>query len=143
MATITAELTSGYTVRISNGRHSWVGDEPTDVGGADEGPNPYELLLGALATCTCVTVSMYCQRKGWNLDAISVEYTHDRVHAEDCDDCESKEGGYLDRVRSQIFIDGDFTAEQRERLMQIAQRCPVHKTLEHGMTFTTEEVFAG
>lgn len=144
MSTISAELTSGFTVRVTNGRHTWFGDEPRDAGGADQGPNPYELLLGALAACTCITVSMYCQRKGWKLDAISVDYTHDRVHAEDCDDCDQKpRSGYLDRVRSRIFIDGEFTDEQRARLREVAQRCPVHKTLDQGMTFTTEEVHAG
>lgn len=143
MATITADLTSGYTVRLTNGRHEWTGDEPEAQGGDDAGPTPYELLLGALAACTCITVSMYCQRKGWDFDAISVEYTYDRVHADDCDDCEDKPDEFLDRVRSRIFIDGRFTDEQRERLREIAQRCPVHKTLENGVTFTSEELFVG
>lgn len=145
MRTISAELTSGgYTVRVSNGRHTWFADEPSDLGGTDEGPNPYELLLGALAACTCITVSMYCQRKGWELDAVSADYTHDRVHGNDCEDCDgTTAGGYLDRVRSRIFIDGTFTDEQRVRLQEIAQRCPVHKTLQNGVTFTTEEVYVG
>lgn len=144
MKTISAELTTGFSVRISNGRHTWFADEPADVGGGDDGPNPYELLLGALAACTCITISMYCQRKGWALDAVSADYTHDRVHADDCDDCDEKPAsGYLDRVRSRVFIDGAFTDEQRARLTEVAQRCPVHKTLENGTTFTTEDIYVG
>lgn len=143
MAEITAELTVGTTVRITNGRHEWSADEPTDVGGDDTGPNPYELLLGALAACTCITVAMYCRHKEWKLDNISVEYWHDRLHADDCDDCEKDATGYLDRVRSRIYIDGDFDEAQRDRLKQVAVRCPVHKTLDHGISFGDEVVFAG
>lgn len=143
MAQITAELTTGLAVRISNGRHSWGADEPTGAGGEDTGPNPYELLLGALAACTCITVAMYCRHKGWALDNISVEYSHDRVHADDCEDCDAEASGHLDRVRSKIFIDGDFSAAQRERLEQVAVRCPVHKTLAKGISFGDEIVFAG
>lgn len=143
MTLISADLTDGTTVRVSNGRHVWHGDEPEQLGGADEGPTPYELLLGALAACTCITVALYCRRKGWQLDAVSVEYRHDRVHAEDCDECESEASGYLDRVRSWIFIDGDFDDAQRERLAEVAVRCPVHKTLDKGITFADERVHVG
>lgn len=142
-AKITADLTDGMSVRLTNGRHEWLADEPESAGGADTGPTPYELLLGALAACTCITVAMYCQRKGWALDNVSVEYRHDRVHADDCEDCESDATGYLDRVRSQIFIDGDFDDAQRERLAQVAVRCPVHKTLDKGITFGAEEIHVG
>ena len=83
---------------------------------------------------------MYCRRKGWALDSVSARYEHDRVHARDCDDCESDASGYIDRVRSQIFIEGDFDDEQRSRLTETARRCPVHKTLERGVTFTSEAV---
>lgn len=143
MAAITAELTSGTAVHITNGRHTWGADEPTDAGGDDTGPNPYELLLGSLAACTCITVALYCRHKEWKLDNISVEYWHDRVHADDCDDCDSDATGYLDRVRSRIYIDGDFDEAQRDRLKQVAVRCPVHKTLGHGIAFGDEVVFAG
>jgi len=140
---ITADLTGGAYVRVTNGRHVWIGDEPESAGGTDEAPNPYELLLGALAACTCITVSLYCQHKGWKLDNVSVEYEHDRVHADDCDDCDSDATGHLDRVRSRIFIDGDFDDAQRERLRQVAVRCPVHKTLDRGITFGHEEIHVG
>jgi putative redox protein len=139
MADITAELTGGTTVRIASGRHTWHADEPPDIG-ADEGPTPYELLLGALAACVCITVALYCRRKDWALDNVSAEYSFDRVHADDCEDCEDDATGYLDRVRARVFIDGDFDDAQRERLAEIVERCPVHKTLERGIMFGEEEI---
>ena len=96
-----------------------------------------------MAACTCITLSMYCQRKGWKLHSISARFEHDRVHARDCDDCEADASGFIDRVRSQIFIEGDFDDDQQARLEDIARRCPVRRTLEGGMSFTTEAVFAG
>ena len=135
MATITADLVEGFRVEINNGRHQWTADEPVDLGGTDEGPNPYELLLGALAACTNITVAMYARRKEWSLDSISVTYEFDRVHADDCESCDDDATGFIERVSSEIFVEGDFTDEQRERLLQIAQRCPVHKTLDRGVHF--------
>jgi len=143
MATITADLTAGFAVELRAGNHVWQSDEPTDVGGTDTGPNPYELLVSAVAACTCITISMYCQRKGWALESISARYELDKIHADDCDDCEDEAKGYIDRVRSEIFIEGDFDDEQRARLSDIARRCPVHKTLDHGVSFTIETVFVG
>ena len=143
MATITADLTTGYAVEIRAGNHIWQADEPLEAGGTDLGPSPYELLMSAVAACTCITVSMYCQRKGWKLHSISARYELDKVHANDCEDCDVAEQGRIDRVRSEIFIEGDFDDEQRARLSQVAQRCPVHKTLDHGVTFTTECLFVG
>ncbi len=143
MATITADLTTGYAVEIRAGNHIWQADEPLDAGGTDLGPSPYELLMSAVAACTCITVSMYCQRKGWKLHSISARYELDKVHANDCEDCDDAEQGRIDRVRSEIFIEGDFDDEQRARLSQVARRCPVHKTLDHGVTFTTECLFVG
>lgn len=140
MATITADLTSGYAVDITNGRHSWRADEPVSVAGTDTGPTPYELLLGALASCTCITLSMYAQRKGIGLESISVEYTYDRVHADDCEICEDDADGFIDTVTSQVFVEGSFTEEERARLAEIAVRCPVHKTLERGITFGDQVV---
>lgn len=135
MATITADLVEGFRVEINNGRHQWTADEPVDLGGSDEGPNPYELLLGALAACTNITVAMYARRKEWALDSISVRYEFDRVHADDCESCDDDATGFIERVSSEIFVEGDFTDEQRERLLQVAQRCPVHKTLDRGVHF--------
>ena len=143
MATITADLKEGFAVEIRDENHVWYADEPESMGGTDTGPTPYELLLSAVAACTCITVSMYCKRKGWKLHSISARYEHDRVHANDCADCDDDSKGFIDRVRSEIFIEGDFDEEQRERLTDIAGRCPVHKTLDHGVDFTTEMVFVG
>jgi putative redox protein len=134
MATIEASLGSGYQVEILANGHRWLGDEPVEVGGDDTGPTPYELLLGALAACTCMTIAMYAKRKDWELEGVSVRYTHNKVHADDCDECEDDATGYLDRVESQITITGRFDDDQRARLEQVAKRCPVHKTLEKGMT---------
>lgn len=142
MPTITADLTSGYEVEITNGRHSWRADEPVDAGGTDGGPTPYELLLGSLAACTCITLSMYAQRKSIELSSISAAFTYDRVHADDCGFCEEDDQGFIDTVSSQIFIEGDFDEAQRQRLREVAVRCPVHKTLERGIRFD-EEIFAG
>ncbi len=143
MATVTADLTSGFAVELRDGDHVWHADEPESLGGSDTGPNPYSLLLGAVASCTAITISMYCRRKGWDLHSISAHYEHDKIHADDCADCDDDASGYIDRIQSQIFIEGSFDEEQRARLTDIAQRCPVHKTVARGATFTTECIFAG
>lgn len=142
MSTITADLTGGTAVRITTDSHSWVADEPITVGGTDLGPNPYEMLLGALAACTCITISLYCQRKGWALDSVSTRFTYSRIHADDCEHCEESATGYLDHVEAEIFVEGDFDDDARRRLRQVAVRCPVHKTLENGIHFT-EQVTVG
>lgn len=143
MTAVTAELTDTTTVRVGNGRHTWVGDEPHDAGGEDTGPTPYEQLLGSLAACTAITVSLYCRHKGWDLDGVTVEYHHGRVHADDCEDCDDDATGFLDHVQGRVVIDGDFDDAQRARLEQVARRCPVHKTLERGVVFGEEQVLVG
>ena len=140
MATVTADLTHGFVVEVTNGRHAWSADEPIDVGGTDVGPTPYEMLLGSVASCTAITLSMYAQRKGLDLHSVSVQYHYEKVHADDCMACDDEATGFIDTVRSQIFIEGDFTDSQRKRLAEIATRCPVHKTLERGITFDDDVV---
>lgn len=135
MAQVSARLTSGMVVRISNGRHEWTGDEPEAVGGTDTGPNPYELLLGSLAACTCVTLAMYCRHKGLELQSISASYDFSNVHADDCEDCDDDDKGFIEQVTSNVHIEGDFDDAQRKRLTQIVSRCPVHKTLSKGVHF--------
>lgn len=142
MAAITADLVEGYKVVVTNDRHTWSADEPLDLGGSDTGPTPYEMLLGSVAACTMITLSMYASRRGLTLDSISVRYEYDRVHVDDCENCETTETGFLDRVRSEIFVEGDFDEEARARLADIAQRCPVHKTLQNGVFFD-EQVIVG
>jgi len=142
MAKITAKLTSGMAVQMSNGRHVWNADEPLEAGGTDTAPNPYELLLGSLAACTCVTISWYCQHKGLLLESVSTSYDFSRVHADDCKDCDIPDKGFIEKITSNVHIEGDFDEAQRKRLAQIAQRCPVHKTLAHGVQFEDNASFS-
>ncbi len=141
MTQITAELTTGMAVRLSNGRHEWTGDEPLELGGTDTGPNPYELLLGSLAACTCITLAFYCKRKGIALDRVSTHYDFSRVHADDCADCDDPKIGFIDKITSKVHIEGDFDETQRKRLAEIAERCPVHKTLANGVVFDDHASF--
>ncbi len=141
MARVTAKLTTGMVVRISNGRHEWGADEPLSTGGTDTGPNPYELLLGSLAACTCVTLAAYCLHKELPLKSVSTSYDFSRVHADDCRDCDIPEKGFIEQITSNVHIEGDFDAAQRKRLAQVAQRCPVHKTLAHGVRFEDHATF--
>ncbi len=142
MAQITAKLTSGMVVELSNGRHEWRADEPLSAGGTDTGPNPYELLLGSLAACTCITISWYCQHKKIPLESVSTTYDFSRVHADDCKDCDNPDNGFIEKITSNVHIEGDFDEAQRKRLAQIAQRCPVHKTLAHGVKFEDNASFS-
>jgi putative redox protein len=143
MTQITAKLTSGMAVQMSNGRHVWNADEPLEAGGTDTAPNPYELLLGSLAACTCVTISWYCQHKKIPLESVSTTYDFSRVHADDCKDCDIPDKGFIEKITSNVHIEGDFDEAQRKRLAQIAQRCPVHKTLAHGVEFEDNATFSG
>ncbi len=129
MATVTARLRSGTRASSSARQFQWLADEPPAVGGTDQGPNPYELLLGALAACITITLRLYADHKGISLDGVNVTLEFDRVHAEDCLECDDPEGGMLDRIRTEVTIFGSFDDAQRTRLAQVAERCPVHKTL--------------
>lgn len=144
MPSVTASLASGLAVSVTNGTHTWRADEPADLGGTDSGPSPYELLLGAVASCTCITLAMYARRKELVLTALEVSYEHDRVHAEDCADCEgdADAAGRIDRIRGRVTISGDLTDSQRERLADIAVRCPVHRSLERRIAFDDQVTFA-
>lgn len=141
MARITARLESGMAVKLSNGRHVWKADEPEDAGGTDTGPNPYELLLGSLAACTCITLSMYCRHKKLPFESVSTTYEFDRVHSDDCKDCDIPDKGFIDRITTQVHIEGDFDEAQKKRLAEVAERCPVHKTLAHGIHFEDNATF--
>lgn len=142
MTTITAELIDNFRVDITNGTHTWRADEPASMGGENTGPNPYDLLLGSLAACTAITLAYYAKHKGIELGSVSAEYSYDRVHADDCAQCDDEHSGLIDRITSRIFIDGDFDEATRTRLQEVAVRCPVHKTLAAGIVFD-ETVFAG
>lgn len=133
MTQITAKLTTGMVVQMSNGRQTWTADEPASAGGTDTGPNPYELLLGSLAACTCITIAAYCRHKKLLLKSVSTSYDFKRIHADDCEDCDEADQGMIDHITSNVHVDGEFDDAQRERIAQIATRCPVHKTLTNGI----------
>ena len=141
MARITASLTTGMAVRLSNGRHEWKADEPISAGGSDTGPNPYELLLGSLGACTCITIAWYCQFKKLPLESVNATYDLSRVHADDCKECDIPDRGFIEKITSNVNIEGNFDDSQRKRLAQIAERCPVHKTLAHGIEFEDNATF--
>jgi putative redox protein len=127
---------SSFAQEISVRSHELRGDEPVSVGGADTGPSPYEFLLIALGTCTSMTVAMYARRKQWPLERATVRLRHSRVHAKDCAECDTKEG-MLDRIDRELFLDGALSEEQRTRLLEIANRCPVHRTLTSEVVIDT------
>jgi putative redox protein len=121
-------LTGRYINSLRAGRHAWTADEPAVVGGNDAGPGPYELLLMALGACTSMTVRMYAERKQLPLKRVRVRLSHRKIHAQDCADCATKEG-MLDEITREIVLDGELTEEQRQKLLEIANKCPVHRTL--------------
>ncbi len=129
---------SGYTTDIRVGPHSLTGDEPESVGGNEMGPSPYGYLLAALGSCTGMTLRMYADRKNWDLKEVRVHLSHEKTHRQDCDDCEDRGSARLDRIERIIEIEGGLDEEQRDRLVQIANKCPVHKTLESSVTVHTK-----
>jgi putative redox protein len=137
MAEITAELLGGTRVGLSNGRHHWEGDEPESNGGTDTAPTPYEMLLGALAHCTLVTLVLYARHKGIELGPVSAKYTHEKVPGPE------GQTGLVDLLTSQVTIGGEYDQAVRKRLEQIVGRCRVHKTLELGARVVDEVEFTG
>ncbi len=122
-----------YTQTLIAGTHAYHADEPEHEDGDDLGPTPYELLLWALGACTSMTLLMYARRKGWALRDVSVHLHHDRVHAAD-GAVSSDADARLERIEREITLDGDLSGEQRARLLEIAARCPVHRTLTGEVT---------
>jgi len=136
---IVEEQAVRHQQRIRAGQHSLTADEPQDKGGGDRGPNPYALLLSALGACTAMTLRMYADHKQWPLRHVAVRLHHRKVHAADCDECETKDGK-IDWIEREIAIEGDLTDEQRARLLEIADRCPVHRTLHSEVKVATRPV---
>lgn len=128
MAEVVVTSVEGFKHEIRAGSHTLYADEPVEYGGSDEGPDPYSLLLAALGACTAMTVKMYADRKQWQLDKVEVRLTNKRVHAIDCEECTSKDG-FITRIERHITFTGPLDEDQRARLLDIARRCPVHKTL--------------
>jgi putative redox protein len=119
---------AGFTNSVWAGAHHLLADEPVNLGGADTGPNPYELLMAGLGACTSMTLRMYADRKGWPLEGVRVRLAHGKIHAKDCADCETTEGR-IDRITRNIEVSGPLDDAQLTRLLEIADRCPVHRTL--------------
>jgi uncharacterized OsmC-like protein/alpha/beta superfamily hydrolase len=119
-----------YRTDVFAGPHMLVADEPRAAGGTDAGPNPYGLLTSALGACTAMTLRMYADRKKWPMTGVTVRLTHDKIYAMDCADCETKEGK-VDNFEREIELEGELSDEQRQRLLEIADKCPVHNTLTH------------
>src|SRR5699024_5541062 len=117
-----------FAVAIRTGRHHWLADEPVAVGGDDLGPNPYQMLSAALGACTVMTLYMYARRKELPLEHVAVTLKHDKIHAEDCAECETRTG-QIDRIERSIRLEGNLDDAQRQRLLEIADKCPVHRTL--------------
>ena len=127
----------GFRQEILAGHHSLAADEPVSAGGTDTGPTPYELLLAALGACTSMTLGMYARHKGWPLEAVRVRLRHSRIHAADCEHCETDPKAMIDRIDCEIELAGPLDAAQRARLLEIADRCPVHRTLVHEVEIRT------
>lgn len=137
MANATDTSTPDVTVRggiesfrqeITAGKHSLIADEPVSVGGGDAGPDPYDYLLASLGVCTAMTVGLYARRNKLPLENVIVSLWHSRIHATDCDECETREG-MVDRIDVEVELTGPLSAEQHAKLMDIARKCPVHRTL--------------
>ncbi|WP_421996377.1 OsmC family protein [Reyranella sp.] len=125
-----------FVETVRSGPHVLTADEPVAVGGSDRGPSPYEYLLSALGACTAMTLRLYARQKKWPLERVRVRLKHERTHAEDCAACE-KEERMLDRIDRQLELEGPLDETQRERLLQIADRCPVHRTLTSTIAIRT------
>lgn len=138
--TVSGSGPGSFVQAIRAGRHELTADEPAP-NGTDTGPDPYDLLLAALGSCTSMTVQMYADRRKWPLEKVSVTLRHDRVHAEDCAHCDT-ESGMVSRITRVIRFEGPLDADQRARLLEIADRCPVHRTLVGEIDIQTEELLA-
>ena len=118
----------GFAQEITVGPHRLAADEPLAAGGTDTGLNPYDLLLASLGSCTSMTIALYARRKQWPLESVTVRLRHAKIHASDCAECETREGK-IDRIEREVGLTGPLTEEQRARLLEIAGKCPVHRTL--------------
>jgi putative redox protein len=130
---------SKFQQAVTVGPHQLTADEPVAAGGQDTGPGPYDLLVAGLGACTSMTMRMYADRKQLPLDRVTVTLRHSKIHAKDCEECETREG-MLDQIERDISIEGALDAEQRQRLMEIADKCPVHRTLHSEIRIVTKAV---
>ncbi len=133
---VTGRTADGFACKVQSGSHQWIADEPPNVGGKDTGPDPYAHLCAALGTCTVMTLNMYARHKKLPVEQVTTQVSHTRIHAKDCQDCE-KTDGKIDVLQRQIGITGNLTDAQRQRMLEIADRCPVHRTLENEIKVDT------
>jgi uncharacterized OsmC-like protein/esterase/lipase len=131
------ESQAGFTTEMQLGKHALYADEPKDFGGQELGPSPYEFVSAGLASCTAMTLQMYARRKNWSLDEVQVHTSYDKKHAEDCEACE-KPGAKIDTFKREILLKGSLDDSQRQRLLEIANKCPVHRTLESDIHIDTQ-----
>ncbi|HEX6043024.1 MAG TPA: OsmC family protein [Pyrinomonadaceae bacterium] len=131
---VTSQKNLQNEVRYGVG-HSFTTDEPRALGGDDAGPDPYTLLLAALGSCISMTVNLYARRKQWPIETVTVRLRQNRLHEKDCEECANKEG-FIHHIERSVSITGDLTDEQRTRLLEIAHKCPVHKTLTSKIMIT-------
>ena len=136
---VVVETGTHYQTEILAGGHEMTADEPAALGGGDTGPTPYDYLVAALGACTSITLRMYADRKGWPLQAVRVRLDHEKVHARDCGSCETEQGR-VDRIDREVELIGPLDPQQRQRLLEIASRCPVHRTLESEVVVDTRLV---
>jgi putative redox protein len=132
---------AGFTQEVVAGSHRLIADEPVSTGGTDRGPSPYQFVLAALGSCTSMTIGMYARRKAWPLEHVSVRLSHQRKYIADCENCE-KGQTLLTLIEREIVLTGPLSAEQRERLLEIANKCPVHRTLTSKIQIDTRLVDA-
>ncbi|MGB1256155.1 MAG: alpha/beta fold hydrolase [Thiolinea sp.] len=135
---VVTELDKKFLRGLYANSHQWLADEPLSVGGSNKGPTPYDLLLMSLGACTSMTIRMYANHKKLPLEDVDVRLSHDRVHAEDCAECGEERSGKVERITRTITLKGDLTEAQRQRILQIADRCPVHRTLESDPVITSQ-----
>ena len=128
MSTVTVESQENLSQQITAGKNTIIADEPISAGGEDTGFDPYSLVLAALGACTAMTLKLYAKNKNWNLEKVVVRLKHDKIHAKDCLECETKEGK-IDQIQREVILEGNLSSEQQARLKEIARRCPVHRTL--------------
>jgi uncharacterized OsmC-like protein len=130
---------ANFQQEITAGKHHFVADEPVNVGGGDLAPDPYDYLLASLGVCTSMTVGFYARRNHLPLENVMISLWHSRIHATDCEECDTKQG-MVDRIDVEVELTGSLTSEQHAKLMEIAAKCPVHRTLTSEINIRLREV---